>query len=81
VARLVDQQKEEESMGQGRWISVEDRLPAKGVYACRVKGSIFAKPGEVKVLPKKHIGGYWMGGVRPFSEKDIVTHWWESESK
>ena len=52
MARLIDQQKEEESMGQGRWVSVEDRLPAKGVYACKVKGNVFAKPGEVKVLPK-----------------------------
>ena len=33
MARLIDQQKEEESMGQGRWVRVEDRLPAKGVYA------------------------------------------------
>lgn len=58
------------------WISVDVALPAAGTYQVKA-----IRDGKQIITTKKLFAsddgktGAWLGGCRPFSDNDVVTHY------
>jgi hypothetical protein len=74
---LADDENEQTDQSVGseatpmNWVSVTDELPPDG----RTCPARFIRDGEEMIGAKLFRGGRWWGGMRPFCEGDVVTHW------
>ncbi len=65
----------EASCNEGKvWISVTTDLPEAGDYQCKIinGGNEFE---AVRQLIRRDSAHAWFGGVRPFADDDVVTHY------
>ena len=79
LSELRERLLQDESQVEGGWINCKERHPPPGDYVCKITstgfGSSISPFGKTGVRRIK--GKTWFGGVRPFSDNETVTHWWE----
>jgi hypothetical protein len=66
-------------MKEGKWIPVCERLPNKGGrFHCRIvnRGKTFESERLLKIAGSEI---YWLGGCRPFTRNDTITHWLDED--
>ena len=79
LSELRERLLQDESQVEGCWVDCKERNPPQGDYVCKITstgfGSSISPFGKIDVRRIK--GKTWFGGVRPFSDNETVTHWWE----